>query len=100
MHVFNAGHLTAASKFICSLSHEIGGVESHVVLLKCLADAREIPMAMEHLKMVQGRSPSELEDIRAGLLASLSSVSCPQSILQFLQMIKDRCDMGINKIEG
>ncbi|KAF7819392.1 pentatricopeptide repeat-containing protein [Senna tora] len=92
------GHLIAASKFICSLSHELGGAESHLILLKCLADSREIPIAMEHLKWVQERSPSMLEDIRTGLLASLSSVSCPQPILQFLQMIKETSDCLINII--
>lgn len=88
----------AASKFICSLSHDIGGSESHVILLKCLADAREIPIALEHLKWIQQREPSILEDIRTGLLASLSSVSCPQSLLQFLQMIPYTCERISNDI--
>ncbi|XP_028772487.1 pentatricopeptide repeat-containing protein At5g14080-like [Neltuma alba] len=83
------GHLMTASKFICSLSPEIQGAESHLTLIKYLADAREIPIALEHLKWVKERSPWTLNDIRAGLLASLSSVSCSQSIIQFLQMIPD-----------
>ncbi|KAK4282230.1 hypothetical protein QN277_013631 [Acacia crassicarpa] len=83
------GHLMTASKFICSLSPEIGGAESHLILLKYLADAREIPLALEHLKWVKERSPWTLNDIRAGLLASLSSVSCSLSMVQFLQIIPD-----------
>lgn len=84
------GHLMTASKFICSLSPGIGGAESHLILLKYLADAREIQTASEHLKWVKERSPWTLNDIRTGLLASLSSVSCSRSTLQFLQMIPDK----------
>lgn len=78
-----------ASKFICGLSPEIWDSEAHLILLKYLADAREISMALEHLKWVEQRSPCTLKYIRAGLLASLSSVSCSQSIVQFLQVIPD-----------
>ncbi|CAI8612101.1 unnamed protein product [Vicia faba] len=82
------GHLTAASKLLCSLSHNIVNAESHVVLLKCLADAREIPIAIEHLRWVQDKSPSILQDICTGLLASLSVSECPEPILQFLQRMQ------------
>ncbi|GAU23198.1 hypothetical protein TSUD_172260 [Trifolium subterraneum] len=81
-------HLTAASKLLCSLGHDIGSAESHVVLLKCLADARQSPIAIEHLRWVQDKLPSMLQDICTGLLASLSVSKCPEPILQFLQRMQ------------
>ncbi|KAK7336100.1 hypothetical protein VNO77_16631 [Canavalia gladiata] len=83
------GQLMAASKLLCSLNLDIGHAESHIILLKCLADAQEIPIAIEHLKWVQEKSPSMLQDICTGLLASLSSATCPEPILLFLQRIQD-----------
>ncbi|XP_045797264.1 pentatricopeptide repeat-containing protein At5g14080 isoform X1 [Trifolium pratense] len=82
------GHLTAASKLLCSLSHDIGRAESHVILLKCLADAGQSPIAIQHLSWVQDKSPSMLQDICTGLLASLSVSKCPEPILQFLQRMQ------------
>lgn len=88
MYVVYAGHLTAASKLLCSLSHSIGHAETHIVLLKCLADAGEIPIAIEHLRWVQDNLPTMLQDICTGLLASLSVSKCPEPILQFLQRMQ------------
>ncbi|CAJ2642350.1 unnamed protein product [Trifolium pratense] len=82
------GHLAAASKLLCSLSPEIGRAEPHIVLLKCLADARQSPIAIEHLRWVQDKSPAILQDICTGLLASLSVSKCPEPILQFLQRMQ------------
>ncbi|CAL5191543.1 unnamed protein product [Lathyrus oleraceus] len=82
------GRLTAASKLLCSLSHSIGHAETHIVLLKCLADAGEIPIAIEHLRWVQDNLPTMLQDICTGLLASLSVSKCPEPILQFLQRMQ------------
>lgn len=89
LYFLHAGHLLDASKLLCSLNHDIGHTESHVILLKCLAKAEEIPIAIEHLKLVQEKSPSMLQDICAGLLASLSSATCPDPILQLLQKKQD-----------
>lgn len=103
------GHLPDASKLLCSLNHDIGHAESHVILLECLADAQEIPIAIEHLKWVQEKSPAMLQDICSGLLASLSSAACPEPLLQFLQQIQDVFDFSflegyvpptINRFEG
>lgn len=88
MSVFRAGHLLAASELLRGLNNDIGRAESHVILLKCLADASEISIAIEHLRWVQDKSPSMLQDICTGLLASLSSATCPEPILQFLQRIQ------------
>ncbi|XP_073222935.1 pentatricopeptide repeat-containing protein At5g14080 isoform X3 [Cicer arietinum] len=82
------GHLSAASNLLCSLGHDIGRTESHIVLLNCLVDSNEIPIAIEHLRWVQNRSPSMLQDICTGLLASLSVSKFPEPILQFLQRMQ------------
>lgn len=92
LYVFHAGHLTDASNLLCGLNHDIGRAELHVILLKCLADSQEIRIAIEHLNWVQEKSPSMLQDICTGLLGALSSATCPDPILQFLQRIQDMFD--------
>ncbi|KAH1077083.1 hypothetical protein GYH30_052550 [Glycine max] len=82
------GHLMAASKLLWSLNHDIGCAESHVILLKSFANAQEFPIAIEHLKWIPEKSPLVLQDIFTGLLASLSSATCPELILQFFQRIQ------------
>ncbi|XP_014523859.1 pentatricopeptide repeat-containing protein At5g14080 [Vigna radiata var. radiata] len=86
------GHHMAASKLLCSLNHDIGCAESHIILLKSLSDAQEIPIAIEHLKWVQEKSPLILRDICTALLDSLSSATCPEPMLQFLQRIQNVFD--------
>ncbi|XP_047182026.1 pentatricopeptide repeat-containing protein At5g14080 isoform X2 [Vigna umbellata] len=86
------GHHMAASKLLCSLKHDIGCAESHIILLKSLSDAQEIPIAIEHLKWVQEKSPLILRDICTALLDSLSSATCPEPMLQFLQRIQNVFD--------
>ncbi|KAL0014599.1 hypothetical protein SO802_001668 [Lithocarpus litseifolius] len=83
------GHFLAASKLLCSLTCDIGHSGSHVILLKCLADARAVPIAIEHIEQVQKASPSTLQVIFNELLASLSSCSKPEAILQLLQAIQE-----------
>lgn len=85
----HAGHFLAASKLLCSLTCDIGHSGSHVILLKCLADARAVPIAIEHIEQVQKASPSTLQVIFYELLASLSSCSKPEAILQLLQAIQE-----------
>ncbi|KAJ7942773.1 Pentatricopeptide repeat-containing protein [Quillaja saponaria] len=63
------GHRLAASKLLCSLDYDIGHTESHVILLKCLADASELAVAIQHLKWVKETSPVTLQDISSELLA-------------------------------
>ncbi|BAT84776.1 Pentatricopeptide repeat-containing protein [Vigna angularis] len=86
------GHHMAASKLLCSLDHDIGCAESHIILLKSLSDAQEIPIAIEHFKWVQEKSPLILRDICTALLDSLSSATCPEPMLQFLQRIQNVFD--------
>nr|XP_007161682.1 hypothetical protein PHAVU_001G089400g [Phaseolus vulgaris]ESW33676.1 hypothetical protein PHAVU_001G089400g [Phaseolus vulgaris] len=57
------GHLMAASKLLCSLNHDIGCAESHIILLKSLSDAQEIPIAIEHLNSRFLTNWSDLPDL-------------------------------------
>ncbi|XP_059450742.1 pentatricopeptide repeat-containing protein At5g14080 [Corylus avellana] len=83
------GQFVAASKLLCDLTCDIGHSNSHVILLKCLADAREYPAAIEHIKQVGKASPSMLQDIFSELLVSLSSSSKPEPISQLLQAMQE-----------
>lgn len=85
--MFHAGHFIAASKLLRDLTCDIGHSDSHIILLKCLADSREFPIAIEHIKWVEKSSPSTLQVIYAELSVSLSSKSEP--ILQLLQTIPE-----------
>ncbi|KAE9584458.1 hypothetical protein Lal_00042744 [Lupinus albus] len=86
------GHYLDASKLLSDLNLHIGHAECHVILLKCLADTKEISIAIEHLKLVKEKSPLMLQDIYNGLLASLSSATCQEPMLKFLQRIQDVFD--------
>lgn len=90
--VFHAGHFVAASKLLCDLTCDIGHSDSHVILLKCLADAREYPAAIEHIKQVGKASPSMLQDTFSELLVSLSSSSKPEPISHLLQAMQEISD--------
>ena len=85
----HAGHFLAASKLLCSVTCDIRHSDSHVILLKCLADSREVPIAIEHIERVRKDSPSTLQVICTELLASLSSCSKSEAILQLLQAINE-----------
>ncbi|XP_071703046.1 pentatricopeptide repeat-containing protein At5g14080 [Rutidosis leptorrhynchoides] len=61
--------------------------ESHMMLLKCLADAGEIDVAIEHMTKVGQLSPSMLHELRVELLSSLSSSSKSQKILELVRVI-------------
>lgn len=88
-----AGLFPAASKLLCGLTYDIAHSSSHVILLKCLADAGEVPIAVEHIKWVRETSPSMLQMISTELLASLSSPSTPEPVLQVLQTVREMCSL-------
>ncbi|XP_050232614.1 pentatricopeptide repeat-containing protein At5g14080 [Mercurialis annua] len=81
------GQFLAASKLLCGPAYDISHSDSHVVLLKCLADAEEVAVALEHLKWLQDTSPPVLQVISTELLALLSSSSKPESIVCLLQAV-------------
>ncbi|KAF2301856.1 hypothetical protein GH714_029898 [Hevea brasiliensis] len=58
LNLCRKGQFLVASELLCGIAYDIGHSDSHVVLLKCLADAEEVPIAVEHLKRIQDMSPS------------------------------------------
>lgn len=85
-----AGNFIAASKLLCSLSNKIEDTYSHVIFLRCLADAGEMQIAIKHIKWVEDTSPSKLQAISTELFGSLSSSSLePQQILSLLQAMQN-----------
>ncbi|XWS32616.1 hypothetical protein CRYUN_Cryun22dG0005400 [Craigia yunnanensis] len=84
------GQFLDSSKLLCGLSSDITNSDSHVVMLKCLADAKEIQFAIKHIQRVQETSPSILQAIFNKLVTSLSSTSRPDSIEQLLQAIQEK----------
>ncbi|TXG54899.1 hypothetical protein EZV62_020155 [Acer yangbiense] len=85
------GHFLAAAKLLRGLASDIVHSDSHVILLKCLANADEVQAAIEHIAWIQGNSPSMLEVISNELLAPVSSYSQPTSIVRLLKAVQERC---------
>ncbi|KAK6280347.1 hypothetical protein POUND7_020614 [Theobroma cacao] len=96
IHLCRKGQFLVASKLLCGLSSDIIHSDSHVVMLKCLADAKEIQFAIQHIQWIQETSPSMLQTIFTKLAASLSSTSRPDSIEQLLQAIQEKCLLDSN----
>ncbi|KAJ4954804.1 hypothetical protein NE237_011587 [Protea cynaroides] len=84
------GHFVAASKIVRGIGPRLENSDSHVILLKCLVDAGELRIAIEHVKWVRDTSPSILRLISTELEASLSSSLNPEPILQLLSKIKEQ----------
>ncbi|GKV26127.1 hypothetical protein SLEP1_g35478 [Rubroshorea leprosula] len=98
LNICKKGHFHVASKLLHGLNTDIGSSDSHVVLLKSLADAKEVQLAIEHMKKVQETSPSKLQAISAKLAVSLSSTSRSEPILLLLQAIGEKCLDGKNDV--
>ncbi|GAB2254427.1 hypothetical protein Droror1_Dr00022236 [Drosera rotundifolia] len=81
------GHFLTASKLLCDLLGSPSNLDPHVILLKCIAEAREFHVAIEHMKNVMDISPSLLKGIYKELLAWASSCSDPDLILQLLRQM-------------
>ncbi|KAK3036421.1 hypothetical protein RJ639_030020 [Escallonia herrerae] len=69
------GHFLAASSLLCDRTWNTGDMDSHVILLKHLADAGDVPAVTEHIKWVRHNVPLMLDAIHNELLASLSTSS-------------------------
>ncbi|PSR87461.1 Pentatricopeptide repeat-containing protein [Actinidia chinensis var. chinensis] len=91
LNLCKEGHFRAASGLLCGLTSDIGQLDSHVILLNCLLEAAEISVAIEHIKSVREKSALMLQPICSELLASFSSSSKAEPILQFLQPVKEKC---------
>ncbi|KAF6137922.1 hypothetical protein GIB67_041795 [Kingdonia uniflora] len=84
------GNYVSASKVIRSFAPNLENQYCHVVLLKTLADAGEVRMAMEHIQWVGEHSSSTLQAISTELIASLSCSLKPEPILQLLHWIQEK----------
>ncbi|XP_059669952.1 pentatricopeptide repeat-containing protein At5g14080 [Cornus florida] len=84
------GCFRATSRFLCDLSNEIGQSDSHLLLVKCLVDAKEIAIAIEHIKWVGDNAPSMMQVISTELSASLSYSSKQEPVLQLLQGMQQK----------
>lgn len=81
------GHFREASQLLREREHlEHRG--AHVVLLKCVIDAKEIEIGIEHMKWIKEVSPSLVHTISSDLLASFCSSSDPDSILPFIRALE------------
>ncbi|XP_075106681.1 pentatricopeptide repeat-containing protein At5g14080-like [Nicotiana tabacum] len=83
------GHLLPAMELLRGQSSDIAFLDSHLIFLKFLADAGEISMAVEHLKWIQGKSPSMYQALSNEILASISSSSKPDPILKLFQVMQE-----------
>ncbi|OVA09602.1 Pentatricopeptide repeat [Macleaya cordata] len=84
------GNFLAASKVIRGLPPETGNPDSHILLLKCLADAGELGMATEHILWVGDCSPSTSQAIITELVSSLSSSLKPEPVIQLLRAMQQK----------
>uniref|UniRef100_A0A7N0ZZA6 Pentatricopeptide repeat-containing protein n=1 Tax=Kalanchoe fedtschenkoi TaxID=63787 RepID=A0A7N0ZZA6_KALFE len=85
------GFLLAASKFLLSLKDSLNNWDSHVTLLRYLADAGEVPLAIKHIKGIREFSPAMLKPISSELSGSLSSAPNPNPIIHLVQVIQEAC---------
>ncbi|XP_058103070.1 pentatricopeptide repeat-containing protein At5g14080 [Magnolia sinica] len=91
LSICKQGHFIAASKVMRGLApSNIDSFRSHIVLLKSFAEAGEIDMAIDHIKWIQDTSPLKSGAITSELIASLSSSSKPEPVLQLLHKMKER----------
>ncbi|CAM8980641.1 unnamed protein product [Rhodiola kirilowii] len=83
------GCFLAASEFLLTLRDDVNNWESHVTLLRFLADAGEVPLAIKHIKGIKESFRTMLKPISSELLGSLSSAPNPNPITQLLQVIQE-----------
>lgn len=85
--VILAGFFLAASKLLRDRISDIGYTESHMTLLKYLADAGELSLVIEHIKWVREKSPTLLHCILTEVSVALSSSSKSDAMLQLFQIL-------------
>ncbi|KAG7555209.1 Pentatricopeptide repeat [Arabidopsis suecica] len=87
LNLCNNGHFSEASQLLREKEH-LEHTMAHVVLLKCVADAKEVEIGIRHMKWIKEVSPSLVHTISSDLLASFCSSSDPDSILPFIRAIE------------
>ncbi|XP_024974078.1 pentatricopeptide repeat-containing protein At5g14080 isoform X2 [Cynara cardunculus var. scolymus] len=88
LYLVREGQYMAASNLVHDYTTTIGHSESNMMLLKCLVDAGEVVVAIEHMKRVGEMWPSMLNELHAELLSWFTSSPKPQPILEFIQAIE------------
>ncbi|KAI3666048.1 hypothetical protein L6452_44686 [Arctium lappa] len=83
-YLVREGQFMAASNLVNDYTSTIGHSECNMMLLKCLVDAGEVDVAIEHMKRVGEMRPPMLNE----LLSWLASSSKPQPILELIQAIE------------
>lgn len=81
------GHFGEASQLLREREH-LEHTSAHVVLLKCVADAKEVEIGIKHMKWIKEVSPSLIRTISSDLLGSFCSSSDPDSILPFIRALE------------
>ncbi|CAA2955107.1 pentatricopeptide repeat-containing protein At5g14080 isoform X1 [Olea europaea var. sylvestris] len=81
------GFFLAASKLLRDRISDIGYTESHMTLLKYLADAGELSLVIEHIKWVREKSHTLLHCILTEVSVALSSSSKSDAMLQLFQIL-------------
>lgn len=83
-----AGYLVPAMELLRDQSSDITLLDSHLILLKFLANADEISLAVEHLKWIQGKSPLMHQALSNEILASIASSSKSDPIFKLFQVMQ------------
>uniref|UniRef100_A0ACD5XCU7 Uncharacterized protein n=1 Tax=Avena sativa TaxID=4498 RepID=A0ACD5XCU7_AVESA len=81
------GSFKAALSVMFSVPSNIESLNSHVILLKCLTDAEEIEMALEHIKWIKRYCSSTFQDIMNELMASLSTSASLQPVTKLVRYL-------------
>ncbi|ESQ41369.1 hypothetical protein EUTSA_v10012953mg [Eutrema salsugineum] len=87
LNLCSNGHFAEASQLLRKREH-LEHTGAHVVLLKCVADAKEVEIGIRHMKWIKEVSPSLVHTISSDLLASFCSSSDPDSILPFIHALE------------
>ncbi|CAN6466911.1 unnamed protein product [Victoria cruziana] len=83
-----AGNFGTASKVMRELVPcDLTTSDSHVLLLKSLAEEGHLEMAIEHTEWLRGSSPSKLQAVATELTGCLSTSLKPEPILQLLHVM-------------
>jgi pentatricopeptide repeat protein len=82
-----SGNLKAALSVMFSVPSNIESSNSHVILLKFLTDAKEIEMALEHIKWIKRCCSSTFQGIMNELMASLSTSASLQPVTKLVRYL-------------
>ncbi|CAI0457803.1 unnamed protein product [Linum tenue] len=85
-----------SSKLLRGLTYDVAHPDSHVILLKCLAEAKESRIAGEHVKWIRETSPSMSRTVTSQISASPLSSTEPDLLQQFAwAMPADQCGVDV-----